>query len=219
MGEGIAGCEVPRGDLFVTTKLWNLDQGYDETLRAFDASLERLGLEHVDLYLIHWPCPARDRFVDSWKGLIDLRVQGRARSIGVSNFQIPHLQRLIDETGVTPAINQIELHPFMQQAELRRFHEALSIVTESWSPLARGGDYLKEPLLLELAGKHDKTAAQIVLRWHVDNGLVVFPKSASAQRLAENLAIFDFRLDADDLERMLDLERGLRTGEHPDATH
>jgi len=219
VGEGIAGCGVPREALFVTTKLWNLDQGYDETLRAFDASLERLGLGYVDLYLIHWPCPARDRFVDSWRALIALREQGRARSIGVSNFQIPHLRRLIDDTGVTPAVNQVELHPFMQQAELRRFHESLGIVTESWSPLARGGDYLKEPLLLELAGKHGKTAAQVVLRWHVDNGLVVFPKSESPQRLAENLAIFDFRLDAEDLERMRGLERNLRTGEHPDATH
>lgn len=216
VGDGIATCDVARDELFITTKVWNDRHGYDETLRAFDESLERLKLDAVDLFLIHWPAPATNRYVDTWKALARLRQDGRARSIGVSNFHKPHLQRVLDETGVVPAVNQIELHPFLQQRELRAFHDANGIVTESWSPLARA-HHLDNPVFVELAKKHGKTAAQVVLRWHLDSGLVAIPKSTHEARIRENFDIFDFRLDADDIARIATLDEGLRTtGLHPD---
>lgn len=195
--------------VFVTTKLWNEDHGFDQALRAFDASYRALGLDVIDLYLIHWPRPALDLYVDTWKALIRLRDEGRVASIGVSNFSMSHLERIIHDTGVVPAVNQIELHPYFQQVELRSFHEENGIATTSWSPLGRGpvGGVLAEPMFAEIARKHGKTPAQIILRWHLDNRLTVIPKSSSRARQAENLDLFDFSLDADDMERIAGLDR------------
>lgn len=215
VGEAIAGAGLPRRELFVTTKLWNAEQGYDSTLAAFDASLKRLRLDDVDLYLIHWPCPQKGQFLATWKAFIRLRDEGRAKSIGVSNFRPQDLDLIIGETGVVPAVNQIELHPYLQQRPLRDYHAAKRIVTEAWSPLARGGEILKDPLIVELAAKYGKTPAQVVLRWHIDHGLVIFPKSLHRERLQENFALFDFRLEAGDLARIDGLERGQRIGPDP----
>ncbi len=217
VGEGIFRSSVPREEIFVTTKLWNNRQGYDEALRAFDESLRRLQLDYVDLYLIHWPMPHRDRYLDSWRALITLKKEGRARSIGVSNFQVPHLQRLLDETGVIPSVNQIELHPYFQQRNLRMFHAQHGILTESWSPLGQGA-LLRDATVLQIAEKHQKTAAQVVLRWHLDSGLVTIPKSVNPARIRENFNIFDFRLDAEDIGLLGDLDdpKG-RIGPDPDT--
>jgi 2,5-diketo-D-gluconate reductase A len=215
VGRAVAASGLPREQLFITTKLWNAEQGYDSALRAFDASLGRLGLDYVDLYLIHWPCPAKDRFVDSWKALIELQRQGRAKSIGVSNFRIEDLDRIAAETGVVPAVNQIELHPLLQQEALRAYHARHGIVTESWSPIARGGELLQHPVLAAMARKHGKTPAQVVLRWHVELGLVVFPKSVTPSRIKENIEIFDFRLDPEDLAAIKALDAGKRIGPDP----
>jgi 2,5-diketo-D-gluconate reductase A len=202
---------------FVTTKLWNDHQGYDNALRHFDASYKALGLDVVDLYLIHWPKPKQDLFVESWKALIRLREEGRVKTIGVSNFTMAHLERIIHDTGVVPAVNQIELHPYFQQVELRAFHEENAIVTTSWSPLGRGGD-LDDPVIARIAQKHGKTPAQVILRWHVENGLTVIPKSSSRARQAENLDIFDFGLDADDMHAISELDRrDGRIGPDPDV--
>jgi 2,5-diketo-D-gluconate reductase A len=216
VGEGIRTASVSRDELFITTKVWNDRQGFDETLRAADESLKRLGLESVDLYLIHWPAPARNAYVDTWRAMIRLKEEGRAKSIGVSNFHVPHLQRLFDETGVVPVLNQIELHPLLQQKELREFNAAHGIVTESWSPLARAG-ILDDPTITGLAQKHGKTPAQIILRWHIELGLVVIPKSVNPQRIRENIAVFDFQLDTEDLAAIERLDRGERTGLDPDT--
>ncbi|MCQ8781466.1 aldo/keto reductase [Mangrovibrevibacter kandeliae] len=215
VGRAIAESGVARNDLFVTTKLWNEDQGYDTTLRAFDASLERLGLEHIDLYLIHWPMPGRGLYVESWRALTELQKQGRATSIGVSNFMPEHIQAVVDATGVVPAVNQIELHPRFQQAESRRAHTALNIATESWSPLGRGRVF-DDPLFVELAERYGKTTAQVILRWHIDSGLVVIPKSVTPERIRQNIDIFDFHLSDADLRRIdaLDDSNG-RIGSDP----
>jgi 2,5-diketo-D-gluconate reductase A len=214
VGNAIAG--YPRDELYITTKLWNADQGYDETLRAFDRSMTLLGLDHLDLYLIHWPAPQRGKYVDSWKALIKLAGDGRVKSIGVSNFQPSHLRRLIDETGVTPAVNQVELHPYLQQTQLRETHAELGIVTEAWSPLAKGGDLLNDPAITALAQKHGRTPAQVILRWHLQLGNVVIPKSVTPSRMAENLDVFSFQLDDSDIAEIAKLERDFRTGPHPD---
>jgi 2,5-diketo-D-gluconate reductase A len=208
---------IAREDLFVTTKLWNDDHGYDQTLRAFDASLARLGLDHLDLYLIHWPTPKRDTYVETWRAFEKLQADGRVRAIGVSNFQPAHLRRLVDETGTVPAVNQIELHPFLQQAELRGTHRDLGIATEAWSPLAKGGDLLGEQAIVELADKHGATPAQVVIRWHLQLGNVVIPKSATPARIRENLDVFGFALDDEDVARLSTMERGMRTGPNPDT--
>ncbi|MFJ4037851.1 aldo/keto reductase [Microbacterium sp. NPDC090007] len=215
VGEGLRASGLDRDEVFVTTKVWNDDQGFDQTLRAFEASAARLGLERVDLYLIHWPIPSADRYVDTWRALIRLQQEGRATSIGVSNFSVPHLERLRDETGLLPAVNQVELHPRFPQDDLVAWHEANGIVTEAWAPLARGG-LLDEPLLARLAEKYGKTPAQVVIRWHLDRGLVVFPKSVSLERVRENGDVFDFTLDADDRRAIASLETGERTGRNPD---
>jgi len=203
--------------VFVTTKLWNADQGYDRTLRAFDASYDALGLDALDLYLIHWPVPSQDLYVESWKALVRLRDEGRVKTIGVSNFTMSQLERIIhDSGGVVPAVNQIELHPHFQQVELRAFHDENYIVTTSWSPLGRGGA-LSDPLIIEIARKHQKTPAQIIIRWHIDNGLAVIPKSSSRARQAENLDVFDFSLDAEDMHAIAGIDRvDGRIGPDPD---
>ncbi|MGM1059400.1 aldo/keto reductase [Saccharothrix sp. Mg75] len=217
VGRALADSGIARDELFVTTKLWNSEQGYDEALRAFDVSMGKLGLERLDLYLVHWPAPAQDRYVDSWRALGKLLADGRVRAIGVSNFQPAHLERVVEATGQVPSVNQVELHPYLQQAELRAFHAEHGIVTEAWSPLAKGGQLLDERVVADIAGKHGKTPAQVVLRWHVQLGNVVIPKSVTPSRIAENFAVFDFELDGDDLDRISTLDRGERTGPDPDT--
>jgi diketogulonate reductase-like aldo/keto reductase len=216
VGEAIRSCGLPRQDLFVTTKLWNSDQGYDPALRAFDASLSELGLDYVDLYLIHWPLPKRDNYVDTWRALEKLHADGRVRAVGVSNFQVPHLRRLLDETEIVPAVNQVELHPNLQQAALREFHAEHGIVTEAWSPLAQGA-LLSEVIVTSLAAKYGKSPAQIVLRWHLQLGNVVIPKSVTPSRIAENIDVFDFELADDDMTVISELDMGTRVGPHPDT--
>jgi len=215
VGAGVRASGVPREELFVTTKVWNDDQGYDETLRAFDRSLDLLGMDYVDLYLIHWPAPSRDRYLDTWRALEKLKADGRARSIGVSNFTEAHLARLLDAATETPVINQVEIHPFLPQNALRAFNAQHGILTEAWSPLARGLA-VKNPVLAAIGDKHGKSAAQVTLRWHLQNGLVVIPKSNSVDRIRENSQVFDFELDPDDLTRIAALETGTRTGSDPD---
>jgi 2,5-diketo-D-gluconate reductase A len=215
-GRAIAAADVPRDELFVTTKLWNTDHGREKTLRAFDASLDALGLEHVDLYLIHWPVPAWDLYVETWRALVELQQDGRARAIGVSNFQIPHLERIVEATGVVPAVNQIELHPLLQQGELRAFHAHTGIVTEAWSPLAQGVA-LSPPTVRELAERHERSPGQIVLRWHLQLGSVAIPKSVTPQRIAENFDVLDFELDEHEMDRLQALDADTRTGPHPDT--
>jgi diketogulonate reductase-like aldo/keto reductase len=205
-----------RDPVFVTTKVWNTSQGFDSTLRSFDESLERLGMAAVDLYLIHWPAAANDRYVDTWRALVRLHREGRARSIGVSNFQVPHLERVIDETGVVPVINQVERHPWLPQTELMAFHAAHGIVTEAWSPLGRGR-LVAEPSLEAIARKHDVSVAQVLVRWNVQQGVVVLPKSVTPSRIASNLDVEGFSLDEDDLAAIAALENGQRTGSHPDS--
>ncbi|WP_424185889.1 aldo/keto reductase [Actinokineospora sp. G85] len=214
-GEAIAASGIPRDELFVTTKLWNSEQGYDSTLRAFDESMAKLGLDQLDLYLIHWAAPRRDKYVETFKAFEKLRADGRVRSIGVSNFHIPHLQRLLDETDVVPVVNQIELHPNLPQTELRAFHAEHGIATEAWSPLASGG-LLGDETLGALARKHGKSPAQVILRWHLQLGTIAIPKSVTPERIRANIDIFDFELDADDLKAIAGLENGKRTGFDPD---
>jgi 2,5-diketo-D-gluconate reductase A len=217
VGKAIAESGLARAELFITTKLWNEDQGYDSTLRAFDESLTRLGLDYVDLYLIHWPLPAKDKYVETWKAFQELHADGRAKAIGVSNFQIPHLRRLFEETDVVPAVNQIELHPYLTQRQLRAFHAEHGIVTEAWSPLGRHSGLLNDAVLSSLAEKYGKSAAQIVLRWHLQLGNVTIPKSATPSRIKENIDIFDFELADDDMATITALETGQRVGPNPDT--
>lgn len=216
VGQAIAFSSIPRDELFVTTKLWNADQGYDATRRAFDASAVRLGLDVVDLYLIHWPTPARDLYVPTWRALEKLQAEGRVRSIGVSNFQPAHLRRLFQETGVVPAVNQIELHPRLAQPELRAFDSEHGIVTEAWSPLAQGAVLDAAPIVA-IAEAHGKTPAQVVLRWHLQLGNVVIPKSVTPARIVENLDVFDFELGVGEMAAIATLDRGERTGPDPDT--
>ncbi|MEV7467093.1 aldo/keto reductase [Streptomyces kronopolitis] len=214
-GKALAASGLPREELFVTTKLWNGDQGYDATLQAFETSLTKLGLEYVDLYLIHWPLPSRDTYVDTYKALEKIQADGRARAIGVSNFLPGHLERLLGETSVVPAVNQVELHPQFQQAESRAFHARHGIATEAWSPLGQGKGLLEHAALAELAAKHGKTPAQVVLRWHLQLGNVVIPKSVTPSRIAENIDVFDFSLDDADLATLAALDSGNRLGPDP----
>ena len=206
VGLGLVNSGVKREEVFVTTKLWNDAQGFDSTLRAAHESLRTLRLDYVDLYLVHWPAPRRGLYVESWRALIRLREEGLVKSIGVSNFAVAHLERIIGETGVTPALNQIELHPRFQQRELRVFHAAQGIATESWAPLGRAR-VLDDPVIRKLAAKHGRTSAQIVIRWHLDEGLIAIPKTARRERLAENFDVFGFTLDAEDRAAIAALDR------------
>lgn len=198
VGRAIAASGVPRDELFITTKLWHTD--YEDPHRAFEASLERLGLDRVDLYLIHWPMPQTNTAVGAWRGLVEIVGSPQCNSIGVSNFEIAHLNELITETGVVPAVDQIELHPLHQRRELRQFCAERGIAIEAWGPLAQGkSDLLSRPVLTAVAAKHGKTAAQVVIRWHLQHGTIVFPKTSSPARLAENADVFDFELSADEM--------------------
>jgi 2,5-diketo-D-gluconate reductase A len=216
VGKAIADSGVARDDLFITTKLWNADQGYDEAMRAFDVSLGKLGIDTVDLYLIHWPLPKRDRYVDTWKAFEKIYADGRARAIGVSNFTQRHLNRLFDETGVVPAINQIELHPKLPQEEMRSFHASHGIVTEAWSPIGQGQGLLEDPTLKTIAESVGKSPAQVVLRWHMQLGNVAIPKSVTPDRIQQNIEVFDFELSDGDLGAITALGSGERVGPDPE---
>jgi len=216
VGESIRASGLAREDLFVTTKLWSSDQGADRARAAFAASLERLGLDYVDLYLIHWPAADRGLYEETWRTFAEFRDDGRARSIGVSNFQPDHLRRILDDGGVVPAVNQIELHPRLRQAELRRLHAEHGIVTEAWSPLARG-HVLDDPAVTALAREHAVTPAQVVLRWHLQLGNVVIPKSVTPERIRANVDLFGFELGDHEMRSLEALDAGERTGPHPDS--
>lgn len=206
VGEGMRASGIARGDIFLTTKVWNDDQGYNETLRAMDASLKRLGTDYVDLYLIHWPSAYRGKFIDTWKALIRLREEGTARSIGVSNFEGDYLDEIIKATGVAPALNQIQLHPRFQQQKMRAKHANLGVLTESWSPLGQG-QMLADSVIAEIAARHSKSPAQIIIRWHLDSGLIVIPKSVTPSRIIENFNVFDFVLSDEDKAAIAGLDR------------
>lgn len=214
-GSGEASPGLRREDVFVTTKVWNDDHGYDATLRAFDTSMINLGLDYVDMYLIHWPCARRGLFQETYKAMETLYREGKVRAIGVSNFQPAHLDRLLETAEVVPAVNQIELHPWLQQAELRLKHQALGIRTEAWSPLGRG-QVLADPVVQALAAEHGRTPAQVILRWHIQLGNIAIPKASSESRIRENLDIFGFALSDRDMAALAELDRGQRTGSHPD---
>lgn len=205
VGKGVQASGIDREDVFVTTKVWNADQGYDSTLKAFDASLEKLGMDYVDLYLIHWPLPKRNLFVNTWKALIRIKEEGRARSIGVANFEMTHIERIVNETGVKPVINQIEVHPRFQQRGLRQALAAKNIVSEAWSPLGQG-QLLTNTVIEQIAKKHQRSAAQIIIRWHIEQGKVVIPKSIHANRIADNFNVFDFSLDQEDKALLVALD-------------
>lgn len=214
VGAALAATGVRREDVFVTTKLWNSEQGYDSTLRAFEKSIERLGTGHVDLYLIHWPLPARDLFPDTWRAFERIQEEGGARSIGVSNFRVEDLERLERDAERQPTVNQIELHPRLQQAELRAWHDEHDVATEAWSPLAQG-DLLEDGTIETVAAHHDRTPAQVILRWHLQIGNVVIPKSSNPERIRENFEVFDFELSEDDMAALERLDTGERTGPDP----
>jgi 2,5-diketo-D-gluconate reductase A len=213
-GHAIGESGIDRAELFITSKLWVADLGYDATLAAFEASLEKLGLEYLDLYLIHWPAPATDLYLESWHALEQLLADGRVRAIGVSNFLPEHLQKVIDLGGTVPAINQIELHPALQQRDIAAFNTAHGIVTEAWSPLAQGA-VLADPAVVAIAGSRGVSPAQVILRWHLQQGRIIIPKSVTPERIRENLVVFGFDLTADELSVIDALERGGRTGPHP----
>ncbi|MEU6367408.1 aldo/keto reductase [Streptomyces sp. NPDC046931] len=215
VGKAVAASGIPRQDLFVTTKLWNSDHGYDATLRAFDTSLEKLGLEYVDLYLIHWPLPSRGLFVETYKAFEKIYADGRARAIGVSNFLPEHLRTLLAATSVIPAVNQIELHPHLQQHAARDYHAEQGIATEAWSPLGQGRGLLEVPAIVAIAQKHNRTPAQVVLRWHLQLGNIVIPKSVTPSRIRENIEVFDFSLDTEDMAAISALNEDRRLGPDP----
>ena len=215
VGEAVAGSGLPRDEIFITTKLANGQHGHDRAAAALEASLERLGMDTIDLFLIHWPLPMFDRYVETWRVLEHLLADGRIRSIGVSNFEIEHLERLAAETDITPALNQVELHPEFPQEELRAYHGAHGIATEAWGPLGQNRGLLDDDSVVGLANSKDRTPAQIVLRWHIQIGNVVIPKSVTPQRIQENIDIFDFELDEAEMEVIAGLSRGRRLGPHP----
>ncbi|ASK61434.1 aldo/keto reductase [Virgibacillus phasianinus] len=215
VGEALANSSVPREDLFITTKVWNSDQGYDNTLKAFDESMDKLGLDYVDLYLIHWPTPEFDDYVETYKAMEKLYKDGRAKAIGVCNFNIEHLQRLLDECEVTPVINQVECHPYLQQTKLQEFCRKNDIYLEAWSPLMQGGEVLKNDVIKQIAGKYDCTSAQVIIRWHLQSGRVVIPKSVTPSRIEENFDVFGFELSDEDMKHIAELDRNERKGPEP----
>ncbi|MEE4023264.1 aldo/keto reductase [Gordonia sp. PKS22-38] len=226
VGRGITASGVDRGDVFVTTKLWNADHGRDRAHRAIDASLERLGLDHVDLYLIHWPLQNRDRMIETWRALVEIRDAGKASAIGVSNFEPHHLDAIIDATGEVPAVDQVELHPRLAQQELRSYCATKGIAVEAWSPLGGSGSgwgadsspntLLTDPALTDIGERHGRSAAQVMIRWHLQNGVIVIPKSVHEERIAQNIDVLDFELDDADMAAIAALDTGARVGAHPD---
>jgi 2,5-diketo-D-gluconate reductase A len=216
VGKAVADSGLSRNEVFVTSKLNNDAHGRDKALAAFDQTLQRLGFDHVDLFLVHWPRPKEDRYVETWKAFEEIAASGRARAIGVSNFTVANLERLAAETGTVPAVNQIELHPYLTQTELRAYHDEHGIATEAWSPIAQAGELLDDFTLRGISEKYGKTPAQVVLRWHVQLGNIVFPKSTRPERMRENIDVFDFALDADEVDAISALNRDERTGPDPD---
>jgi diketogulonate reductase-like aldo/keto reductase len=214
--DAVLTSELDRGELFITTKLSNGDHGRHKVPRAFEASLDKLGGGYVDLYLIHWPVPHSGLTVETWEALVELQRDERVRSIGVSNFRVEDLEQIIDATGVVPAVNQIELHPHLQQLELRRFHQEHGIATEAWSPLGQGR-FLGDPTIDRIASAHARTPAQVVLRWHIQLGNIVIPKSVTPSRIEENFNVFDFELSDEDMHAVFELDREERTGPDPDT--
>ena len=219
VGAAIAASGLPRDQVFVTTKLFNGDQGYDSTLRAFDASIGLLGLDYVDLYLIHWPCPAKDRYIDTWRAFEQIHADGRVRAVGVSNFQVSHLERLLESSALRPTVNQIELHPFLSQRALREFHAEHHIATEAWAPLAKGGELLRHPTITTIADRRGLTPAQVVLAWHLAIGNIAIPKSVTPARIAENLEAVGAELSADEIAEIDGLNRDERTGPDPESVN
>ncbi|HEY3035812.1 MAG TPA: aldo/keto reductase [Streptosporangiaceae bacterium] len=219
VGDAIAKSGLDRGDVFVTSKLGNADHRPDDARHAFYRSVSALGCEYIDLFLIHWPLPTRydGDYVSTWQTLEEFYRDGRARSIGVSNFQPHHLRRLDAECEVPPAVNQVEVHPYLTQAEVRAYCAEHRIAVEAWSPLARGGELLSEPAIVSIAGRVGKSPAQVVLRWHIERGDIVFPKSVTPSRIKENIDIFDFELSAEDVAAISALNRNQRTGPDPDT--
>jgi diketogulonate reductase-like aldo/keto reductase len=215
VGKAIKESSVPREELFITTKVWNSDQGYENTLRAFDESLERLGLDYVDLYLIHWPTPQFDQYVDTYKALEKLYHDGRVKAIGVCNFEIEHLERLLKECEVVPVLNQVECHPYLAQNELKEFCAKHNIFVEAWSPLDQGGEVLQDEVVQKIAQSHGKTPAQTVLHWHLQNNTIVIPKSVTPSRIEENFQVFDFELTSAEMNEMNQINRDRRKGPHP----
>lgn len=215
VGQALKNSSVPREELFITTKVWNGDQGYESTLRAYDESLERLGLEYVDLYLIHWPTPKFDQYVETYKAMEKLYKDGQVKSIGVCNFEIEHLERLLTECEVKPVLNQVECHPYLVQQDLKDFCAKHDILIEAWSPLDQGGEVLKDDAVQKIADAHGKTPAQVVLRWHLQNGTVVIPKSVTPSRIEENFHVFNFELTAEEMSEITQLNRDRRNGSHP----
>jgi 2,5-diketo-D-gluconate reductase A len=215
VGAALAASGLTPDEVFITTKLTNSEQGYDSTLKAFDASMEKLRLDVLDLFLIHWPLPMFDLYTDTWRAFVRLQEEGRIRSIGVSNFEVEHFEKLAAETGVVPAVNQIELHPQFPQHELRAYHAEHGILTESWGPIGQGKGLLEDEHIQAVAAKVGRTPAQVVLRWHLQLGLVVIPKSVTPSRITENFALFDFELDDEDLATIAQVDTGERLGPDP----
>ena len=219
VGKAIKDSGIKREDIFVTTKLWNDSHDYDKALKAFDASMEKLGLDYLDLYLIHWPVPAQDKFSEAWRALERLYDEKRVRAVGVSNFKPHHLESLLQTANLVPMVNQIELHPRLQQHETRQFCDQHNIQIESWSPIMRGGELLGNELLQSIGEKHQKTPAQVIIRWHIQSGFVVIPKSVHNERIDENFDVFNFELDEDDMEEIASLNTDERTGPDPDTAN
>lgn len=215
VGQAVKESSIPREELFITTKVWNGDQGYDHTLRAYDESLERLGLEYVDLYLIHWPTPKFDDYVDTYKAMEKIYQDGRVKAIGVCNFEIEHLERILTECEVKPVLNQIECHPYLVQQDLKEFCAKHDIFVEAWSPLDQGGEVLNDDVIKQIAKTYSKTPAQVVLRWHLQNETIVIPKSVTPSRIEENFHVFDFKLAAEEMKTITQLNRNRRNGSHP----
>lgn len=213
VGQAIRECGVPREELFITSKVWNTEQGYETTLKAFDDSLKRLGLEYMDLYLIHWP--GKDKYLETWRALEKLYKDGKVKSIGVSNFHVHHLENLLANSEVKPVVNQIELHPLLTQVELREYCAKHEIKVESWSPLGRG-NLLEEPTINHIAKKHGKSSAQVLIRWHLQHDLVVIPKSITPSRIKENAQVFDFSLSLNEMNQIDALNKNERFGSNPD---
>lgn len=219
VGKAIKDCSIPREELFITTKVWNSDQGYENTLKAFDESLERLGLGYVDLYLIHWPTPNFDNYVDTYKALEKLYKDGKVKAIGVCNFEIVHLERILNECEVKPVLNQVECHPYLSQKELKEYCAKHDIFVEAWSPLDQGGEVLQDEVIKNIADAHEKTPAQVVLRWHLQNNTIVIPKSVTPSRIEENFEVFDFELNEKEVNAINQLNIDRRKGSHPNDMH